>query len=225
MATYTFDKAVQRYRGPNGRFISDATVRKLTQEAIRLVQDDINTMADLLIQQKLSLAEWQRGTALALKQMHTQSYLLGRGGLKMMQQSDYDLLGDMLKQQYRYLDNFAQALKDGRISVAQFRARLQLYLNAARGTYEQAKRVGHTEAAFSYEQRFLSPVQNCRPCIDYAEVGRVPINTLPAIGTRCDCTVNCQCHFQYYHEAGDMLKASFGWIQGRSFSFLNGQTV
>ena len=222
MAQFTFDRAVQRYRNSKGQFISNSKMLELTQRAIDLAKTDANTIADLFVDGKIALAEWQRGTALALKQAHIQSYLLGRGGQKMMTQRDYGIIGQKLQREYAYLDQFADAIKEG-MSEAQFRARLQQYLNNPRTTYEAARREGHQEAGYSWERRVLGTTNNCNPCVNYAERGWVMIGELPAIGAQCDCRANCRCSFEFEREQPTnswALSAGFGWLGKSRFSDL-----
>lgn len=224
MPEFTFDRAVQRYRNSKGQFISETKMLELTQRTIEQTQKDVNTIADLFVSQKISLSTWESQTAVALKQMHIQSYMLGRGGQKMMSQRDYGIVGDKLKQEYRYLDQFAQDIKAG-MSEAQFRARLRMYLNNARSSYQLAKREGHEKAGFKWERRKLAVAENCDPCINYAELGWQPIKTLPGIGDRCDCRANCKCRFEFSKDKPSdfMLSAGFGWLKPARFSaFLHG---
>jgi hypothetical protein len=214
MADFTFDRQVQRYRDSStGRFLGELTMRSLTKIAIRIAEDDTLQVADLLIDGKITIAEWQRTTAKTLKQMHIQQYLLGRGGEKLMVDADYEVISNKLKQEFRYLDQFGKDIKSG-MSVAQFEARLQLYLNNGRSSYQLGKREGHDIAGFGWERRRLAIADHCQPCIGYANLGWQPIKSLPSIGAECDCRANCQCAFEYSREQPEdsMLHYQFGWI-------------
>jgi hypothetical protein len=220
MPEFTFDRSLQRYRNNKGKFISESKMLELTQKTIDLAKKDVNTIGDLLIAGKLSLAEWERGTAMALKQLHTQSYLLGRGGQKMMNQSDYGSIGYALQQQYYYLSNFAQDIKLG-MSQAQFKARLNQYVAAGRTSYEWGRRNGHKEAGYTWERRKLGVAHHCNPCVNYSEMGWVIIGSLPGIGQQCDCRANCKCSFEFSLEQptnNAPFTRPFGWLNKNSFS-------
>ena len=214
MADFTFDKSVQRYRGSDGRFLSQSTMLDLTQKAIDLAKTDVGTITDLFVDGKIALAEWTRGIALALKNAHLQSYMLGRGGQKMMNQADYDQVAAKLKTDFNYLDGFAQDIKSG-MSKDQLRARVQLYLNNVRSSYEDGQRQGHQAAGYQWESRQLNGTNNCDPCIGYAAMDWVAIGTLPGIGSACDCRANCKCIFLYRKDqptnSNSILKG-FGWL-------------
>jgi hypothetical protein len=217
MASYTFDRNLQRYRSSNGRFISTETMKGLAEQAIALAKKDAGAIADLLVSGKLPLAEWQRGTALALKEMHLQAYMLGRGGRAMMAQRDFGLIGQRLQSEYGYLDQFAKDIKAGGMSEAQFRARLNQYLASARATYENARSEGHAQNGYTQEARILGDAKHCQPCIDYAAMGKQAIGTLPRIGQKCDCRSQCKCSFVFYRDAAEMALPRFGWV-GNPFS-------
>jgi hypothetical protein len=218
MPNFFFDRAVQRYRKNNGKFVSAAEVAKITQRLLSQAQTDLSTVTELLIDQKINVRTFTGGFADVLKVMHTQAYLLGRGGLKAMTPRDYGIIGAKLGKEYRYLDQFAKDAIAGKLSIAQFRARAKLYATSANTSYEMGRRESHSASGrFNWEKRNLAPVQHCDPCVGYAAQGWQPINTLPAIGADCDCRANCKCAFTYSADKPDgLLSARFGWLNDRS---------
>jgi hypothetical protein len=213
--TYTYDRNLQRYRRDDGKFVSAADIADLTKYMIEKARERTTTIANDLIEGKIELAEWTRQTAIELKEIHSQQYLLGRGGLKNMTQRDYGILGARLKKEYNYLNNFAIDIRDGKMSIAQFQARLNLYLSATDASYHAARRESHKQAGFQFERRRLASSNNCNPCVSYASMGWVAIGTLPSIATACDCRANCKCFFEYSKDKPDgLLNRSFGWLEG-----------
>lgn len=214
--TYTYDRNLQRYRRDDGKFISTQDIKDLTQYMIGKARVRTESIANALIEGNIELSEWTRQTALELKEIHSQQYLLGRGGLKNMTQRDYGILGARLKKEYQYLNNFAADIRDKPMSIAQFQARLNLYLSSTDASYQIARRESHKKSGFEFERRQLGSSNNCDPCLSYSSMGWVAIGTLPAIATACDCRANCKCYFEYSKDKPDsILSRSFGWI-GRS---------
>ncbi len=65
----------------------------LTARAIAQKRNEIRDLGEQLIGGKVSLADWEKATAAELKKLHTWTYLLGKGGQKNLNQSDYGKLG------------------------------------------------------------------------------------------------------------------------------------
>ena len=136
---FYFDRATQRYRDQEtGRFISQPRMRSLLGGHINQVRDDLTTIGELLINQRISLPTWEAETRRALKALHTSSYLLGIGGEANMSQRDYGILGQQIRSQYEFLRGFAEDLINNGMTEAAFRSRLEMYAWAARGSHEVA---------------------------------------------------------------------------------------
>lgn len=67
----------------------------------------------------------------------------GRGGKNTMTRSDWGQLGAMLKDQYKYLNNFAEEIRKGELStegklrLGQIRTRLQMYFNGSNKAFNR----------------------------------------------------------------------------------------
>lgn len=82
--------------------------------------------------------QWTLQARQTIKQTFIAQYMLGRGGRAAMTQADWGRLGAMLKGQYQYLQRFEQDLIDGKITEAQARIRLKMYLQASTQAHELA---------------------------------------------------------------------------------------
>jgi len=215
MVDFIWDKKSQRYRyKDSGKFVSKEAIENLTKKAIAQIGDDLETVADLLVEGKISLPTWTETTAKLLKNLHTYGYLLGAGGQKQMNQGDYGSLGLQIAKQYRYLYKFAEDIKTKGMSVAQFKNRLRMYFSAATGTLEQARMRKHRENGYRWERRIRTKQESCQPCISYASLGWQPIGTLPAPTQECDCLSNCGCYKEFFIEKPqDFFQRRWGWIQ------------
>ena len=218
MATEFFwDSKSQRYRdSQSGKFLSEQQVRSLTMKAISQVKADMYTIADLLIDGKISVATWESGTQETIKRLHTWNYLLGIGGEKQMNQQEYQTLSNLISKQYEWLRGFAETLTNKGMSEAQFLARLDMYAAAGGGSFQRAREEGHQRAGFAWERRRRTKSNSCYPCINYASAGWQPIGTLPAPMQACDCHSNCGCYKQFSDSTErpqDMILNQFGWLK------------
>jgi len=140
--------------------------RVIAQALQKGVTDDL--VADLFAR-RISHQEWTFRARQRIKETFIAEYMLGRGGRAAMTQADWGRVGAMLKTQYQFLQRFEQDLIDGKLTEAQARVRLRMYLNDSRQAYERA----------------LSEAMG---------VPRLP--AYPGDG-QTRCKANCQCHWAY----------------------------
>lgn len=214
---FYFNSRSQRYHyRDSGAFVSQAAVDNLTSRAIAQKRNQIRDLGEQLIGEKLSLEDWEKATAGHLKQLHTWTYLIGKGGQKNMTQSDYGKLGLRLSYEYGYLRGFSEKIRDEGMSEAQFLARLELYINKANGTKQIAIQASHKQEGYIWERRYLRAVENCQSCVSYAAMGWQPLGSLPAPTERCECQANCKCYFKFSKDLSkpeDSLSKRMGWVQ------------
>lgn len=173
----------------------------MTIDRIGQVNQAVHTIGDLLVKGKINVATWESQTAQALKILHVQTGLLGAGGKKAITQQDHGIIGDRLRFQYDKLRGFAQDIIGKGMSEAQFKNRLELYTQAARGTYERVRQTSHQRNEYDEERRIRTKTESCNPCIYFASMGWVRIGTLPAPTQHCDCASRCGCYFIYRKKA------------------------
>lgn len=217
-SSFEFESKSQRFRitegAGKGQFIGKAAIDSLTQKAIGLAKTDLGTIGDLLLKNKISIATWEEATAKTLKTIEISQYALGKGGIHRMTQRDYGLIGQRLKEQYKYLRGFSEDLKAGKLSEAQFRQRLNLYAADTRHAYELARTESHKGDGYNWERRIRNAKDSCVSCVGYADRGWQPIGSLPPIGTACECGSSCQCSLEYAIDkpTDGLLKSRWGMI-------------
>jgi len=86
-----------------------------------------------------TLQQWTMSFREALKNEYLDEYALGKGGFVNMTQADFGSVGGMLRNQYGYLDKFAQDIADGKLSEAQIRNRSRMYADSATQAFERGK--------------------------------------------------------------------------------------
>lgn len=196
---FSWEAQNRRYRNrQTGRFVSREAVYTLTRKRVDLAKQDLRVLGQLLVEGKINLQAWQVETAETLKVIHTQQYLLGVGGQRAMEKSDYLEIGRELKSQYRYLRNFAIELGEGEMTLAQFMARIEMYADASKVSYFRGEKTSAVRGGFTHGRRILSPIaEHCPECPQYAALGLVPISQLIMPTQACSCRVRCKCRIEF----------------------------
>lgn len=204
---YSWNEVSGRYRDINtGRFVSQASVTAELERYLATAQNDMSANSIRLQSGSIDMLEWQLGMERNIKNVHTISAALARGGWAQMTQSDWGWVGRRIRDEYAYLRNFARQVADGTQPMdGRFLTRSRMYALAARSTFQEMRRrymrLSHGAA---FEQRVLTPgAEHCiggqgRPgCVELANKGVQPVGTLPPIGA-AQCLSFCLCHFKFF---------------------------
>jgi hypothetical protein len=122
-ARFRWDAAAQRWRGASGRFVKESSLKRALTRFADNAGAEIRGLAEQLNEGRISLAEWQAGTAARVKDLHLAMSAAARGGFHNLTQADYGRIGARLRRQYGYLQRFALDIEAGRLSPAQIVAR------------------------------------------------------------------------------------------------------
>lgn len=147
-----WNEASHRYHdSETGRFLSAAEVRgyvqdsldaALTASAVTLEGGVVSTGTDMLANLVgnglMSPADWEAAMREEIKREYIRQYLLGVGGRGSMTAQDWGSVGGMIREQYRWLDDFADLVATGELSEGQIRTRAAMYVNSAREAFERA---------------------------------------------------------------------------------------
>ncbi len=187
-----------RYRGSDGRFVSEREVRLEVQRVTRGLRTEITDWTNQLRAGNLTVQQWYDGMRGLMKTGHTMAGAIANGGWKQMTPADWGKIGAITKQQYKWLNRFAQQLSSGTLILdGSVVARAGMYANAAYATYQESVRVRAIKLSYREEIRILNPsAKHCSDCEDEASKGWVPIGTLRVIGDS-QCISNCQCRFDF----------------------------
>jgi hypothetical protein len=200
-AAWSYDRKVGRYRDERGRFLSKDAVGKLVDGRIEKLDAQLKRFTRMLLDNSITLEQWQGSVREAIKSAHIQAATIGHGGRDSMGSSEYGRIGQKLRSEYGYLQGFVRDLLDGRLSAPMAIARIGLYAQSVRGSYWEGTQMREQERGFSLMRRVLdSQAQHCQDCIDYAARGVVSIGTLPMPGQRCACMMRCKCSVVYYRQ-------------------------
>lgn len=210
MPEFTFDQrlnnGVGAYRAPNGRILSQATVRQALDLYVDSSQDVTRTLADLLRNQQISLADWQLQMRDHIKDVHLNAAAAQRGGWQNMTQADFGRVGQRIRVQYEYLDNFAKQIADGTQPLdGRFLVRSQMYTDAAVATYDRFEVNAFNNAGFDQERSILEPgARHCGQCESEAARGWQPLGSIIPIGERT-CLTRCRCTKEYRNSILEMV--------------------
>jgi len=199
--TYYWDAAVARFRSGSGRFVSAATVRRLSRKMEQAGFVEVASLASRVHGGSISVPTWDAAMREQIKREYLRQYMLGRGGRSAMSFADWGRCGQMLRTQYRtYLSRFGADIAAGKLSEAQIAARAQMYVESAKQAYERGRLEANRVAG--YDLCHWQPeygVENCPDCLAFDAMGWIPVEgaydgCVPASGctqchTRCYCTI------------------------------------
>ena len=200
-AAWFYDQRTGRYRNERGRFLSQKAVETLVDGRIDKLDATLRRVTKMMAEGNITLDQWQGSVREAIKAAHIQAAIIGHGGRDSMGSAEYGRIGQRLRSEYAFLQNFANEILGGRISAPMAVARISLYAHSVRGSYWQGLELRKQSEGYGMMRRILDPqAQHCSDCPAYAARGIVPLGTLPMPGQRCACRARCRCTVQFYRQ-------------------------
>ena len=93
-------------------------------------------LANDLASGRITGGDWQVSMRDELRSLHALELIAAAGGSRSdVSPDDWLRLGNVLKQQYGYLEDFAREIVDGNLSAAQIGARAELYAGSGKQSY------------------------------------------------------------------------------------------
>lgn len=198
---WSYDPISGRYRGKDGRFLGKAAVEALVDGRIKKLNSQLQDFTRRLVNGDITIDQWQGSVREALKPAHIQAAMVGVGGKQSLSQSDYGRIGQRLRSEYAYLQNFASDLLGERVSGPMALARIGLYAESVRGSYWEGTTIRREKEGYSLMRRILdAQAMHCQDCLGYAARGTVPLGALPMPGQRCACRSRCKCRVEYLRQ-------------------------
>jgi len=205
-SSWRYDPISGRYRGANGRFLSARAVEALVDGRVNKLGTELRRFTRMLADGDITLDQWQGSVREALKLVHVQAAIIGNGGREAMGAADWGRIGQRLRVEYAYLQNFANDLLGARVSSAMALARIGLYAQSIRGSFWEGTTIRSEKQGYSLMRRILdSQAEHCQDCLDYAARGMVSIGSLPLPGQRCACRANCRCSVKYFRQQAPVV--------------------
>ena len=203
MPSWGWDNSVKRYRNiETGHFMPRTTVLGYVEQSIKASTVAAGQLAGFVGEKALSPKDFAAFFKEEVKREYVRQYLLGAGGREQMTASDWGKIGNMVKEQYKYLKGFEKDLATKEMTPEQIAARAEMYINSAREAYETAHKQNASELGLTEELWVLGVAEHCEDCLGFAGQGWQPAGTFPTPGAGAtQCLTNCQCHKAYRNPA------------------------
>ena len=185
-----------RYRDERGRFVASSTVRRELDRYLDAA-DPAKALAEALRGRAVSLADWEIAMRRHIKNTHLNAIALERGGWANMRPQDYGRAGQIIREQYGYLHNFAGDIASGKQRLdGTLGVRAKLYTQAGRNSYYRSK-AANMSGKVTHQMSVRSARDSCWQCRELdRKVFRIDDTSFPLPGRRV-CNHNCQCHLAY----------------------------
>lgn len=198
--SFVFRSSDGTFRTPDGEVVPSNVTRSAADVALKSSRERVEKLTRQLRDGEITLGRWQREMMNEIKDAHINMGSLAKGGYEQMGQADYGRVGRILRDEYEYLNNFAQQIADGDVPLdGKAVNRAGMYVDSARGTHHRVERLEMQKRGFNQEKNILGVAEHCPECVELTtrgDDGWVPNGTLPEIGDRI-CLANCKCQVVY----------------------------
>ena len=133
------DEGAQVFGQRAGTYLSERRMNAVRDEWIAVSKQRVNAMAEQLSSGRMTVQEWTYAMRREIRVNHINEYMLGHGGRSTMTQADWGRVGNKVRDQYAYLDNFSRQIAAGNYSEAQIAARARMYVEASSAAYEHGR--------------------------------------------------------------------------------------
>ncbi len=195
-----FDRRSGQYRNlETGRFVPRADVLRLVEEETLRGEVRLKAIARLLIAGRIDLPEFQERFAEQLKASHLRLGMLSSGGKEGVTKADYGAVGKNLRDEYKYLRGFGQAIAAGELNPEQIVKRAASYGQSARISFFSVEKQSRKRNGVNQGRRDLDPQssKHCADCLRHATHGWVGIDQIVPVGTKCLCRQRCRCRISW----------------------------
>lgn len=195
---FTYDRKAGQYRGNDGRFVPRREIESLIDREIQSNQRKVQSLTGRLVSGEIELGDWQRSIMDLLRDSHLRLGLLGSGGKNAVSSVEYGAIGNRIKDQYRYLAEFAKSIEKEELSEAQVRSRIDQYAKSSRITFHEMELKTRAIDGFKRGRRLLDlQSKHCAACIAHEKKEWVNLSEIVAPGVGCQCRSNCRCRLFY----------------------------
>lgn len=182
----------------NGQFVAEREIDALAITERNILSRKLELLTRQMVNGTIDLPIWEQRFAQTLKDSHIRLTVLASGGRDRTGLNSYGIAGRRLKEEYRYLHDFAQQLYEGNLSPQQAIARSKLYAQSTVQTYYEAYHYNKIREKFKMAWRSLDLMaKHCNSCPKYQTYGFVPIKDIVPKGMGCECRGNCRCQVRY----------------------------
>jgi len=115
--------------------IADKSKPKLVALRTQRFNEDVTRLSQNLVDGRITLGMWEEDMKTQLRLLHTGMVAIGKGNWQSVTSSDWGKVGNILKEQYRYLHGFAQDIDRDRETITAERIAWRAKLYGAKGGY------------------------------------------------------------------------------------------
>jgi hypothetical protein len=156
--------------------------------------DVVAALAGQLRDRAISLADWELAMRAEIKRTHLNAIAMQRGGWANMTPADYGRAGQIIREQYGFLKNFAADILSGKQRLdGTLARRMKLYVDAGRNSFYKSLHANR-KPQITHVMSIRTARDSCKDCIEldrkWFRIGD-PRYLLPG---RRQCNHNCQCH-------------------------------
>lgn len=197
-----------RYRdSQTGRFVKGSVVRKELDVYLDRSDNAAVDISKSLKEGNISLADWEVGMMRQIKIAHMNAAATAAGGYANMTNADRGRAGAYIREQYKYLHQFAADIASGKQKLdGRLLYRAKMYIQAGRGTMYKVKQ-GLLKAAGKIDmvRSIRHARDSCTECINFAGVWfRLDDPNYKPPGDRI-CSKNCRCSEEYKSSTDDTI--------------------
>src|SRR5688572_15782723 len=125
---YNFDNRSQRWRdSATGRYIPESAVHTEMFRHSDATHTRLESLTRSLYAGDINLSQWQISAAMELKNAHLAQAMYAVGGRANMGSAEFGRVGQTLREQYAFLDKFAQEIANGTVSESMALSRIAHY--------------------------------------------------------------------------------------------------
>lgn len=187
--------ATGRYRDKvTGRFVSGKAVRDELDNFLDNSTDPTKTLADSLREGGASVRDWETGMRRLVKNTHLTAIAEERGGWANMTQADFGRAGQIIREQYGYLNDFAGEIASGEFVLdGRLEARSNLYVKAGRESFYKSKQAHAIANDLGFVKSKLNPADHCDECVKFNGVWYEIGDSAYKLPGQRQCLANCKC--------------------------------
>ena len=199
---YAFDERLNRGLGAyrnlsTGRIVPRSQIITELENVAKVSRANMRSLSERLIAKQITIAEWQTRMAAEIKTVHVTQAAAAKGGWAQMSQADWGHVGYKVREQYKYLQGFANDIASGKQPLnGRVLARAEQYGKSGHGTFESVRGRVATSKGLTRQRRVQHSQEGCAGCKTVASLGWQPIGSLPPIGSQ-ECRSNCLCSDEY----------------------------
>ena len=196
-AQFEWNAEKRRYYYESGRAVPLRTLEGWIDTAGQNAEQRIENITRELIDKKINITEWALQFKQELRNGHNAMAMIANGGREQMTPQAWGKAGAVIKNQFKFLDNFTRQIENGDIAITDtIIARARMYGSALYPSYVSAVKEREILAGATEERSVLTPADGwCNGCLEQAALGWVSMGELIPLGDR-QCLTLCRCGYE-----------------------------